>query len=55
VIGLFHAILVTMRHWAMQYHVFVAEAYFKNGEAAVTTQQLFCTHFNIPHHGYFPT
>jgi hypothetical protein len=30
----FHA----MGHWTMQHHAFVVEAFFKNGNSAVTTQ-----------------
>jgi len=37
-----------------QHHFFVVEAYFKNGDSAVTRQRLFRRHFNIPRHGRVP-
>jgi len=36
------------------HRAFVVEAYFKNGDSAVTTQRLFRRHFNIPSHGRVP-
>jgi len=50
----FHAISVAMEQWTTQHHAFVIEAYFKNGDSAVTTQRLFRRHFNIPRHGRVP-
>ena len=49
-----HAISVAMEQWTAQHHTFVVEAYFKNGDSAVTTQRLFRRHFNIPRHGHVP-
>jgi hypothetical protein len=46
----FHAISVAMEQWTVQHRSFVAEAYFKNGDSAITTQ-LFHRHFSIPCHG----
>jgi len=43
-----------MEQWIAQHHAFVVEAYFENGDSTVTTQHLFCRHFNIPHHGLVP-
>ena len=34
----FHAISVAMEQWTAQHHAFVVEAYFKNGDSAVTTR-----------------
>ena len=48
----FTAISVAIEQWIAQHRAFVAEAYFKNGDSAVTTQ--FRTHFNIPRHGHVP-
>ena len=48
-----HAISVAMEQWTAQHRAFVIEAYFKNGDSAVTTQRLFRIHFNI-HHGHVP-
>ena len=45
---------VAMEQWTALYHDFVVEAYFKNGDSAVTTQQLLRRHFNIPRHGRVP-
>ena len=42
----FHAISVAMAQWTAQRRAFVVEAYFKNGDSAITTQSLFLTHFN---------
>jgi transposase-like protein len=50
----FHAISVTMEQWTAQHRAFVVEAYFKNGDSAVTTQRLYRGHFNIPRHGRVP-
>jgi len=50
----FHAISVVMEQWTAQHGAFVVEAYFNNGDSAITTQQLFHRHFNIPHHGRVP-
>jgi len=50
----FHAISVDMEQWTAQQHAFIVEAYFKNGNSAITTQRLFHRHFNIPHHGHVP-
>ena len=50
----FHAISVAMEQWTAQHHAFIVEAYFKNGDSAVTTQRLFRRHFNIPRHGRVP-
>jgi len=49
----FHAISVAMEQWTVQHHAFVVEAYFKNGDSAVT-RRLFHRHFNIPRHGRVP-
>ena len=49
-----HAISVAMEQWTEQHRAFVVEPYFKNGDSAVTTQGLFCIHFNIPSHGHVP-
>jgi transposase len=43
-----------MEQWSAQHRAFVVEAYFKNGDSAVTTQRLFRIHFNIPRHGRVP-
>ena len=48
------AISVAMEQWTAQHRAFVVEAYFKNGDSAVTTQRLFRRHFNIPRHGRVP-
>ena len=50
----FHAISIAMEQWTAQHGAFVVEAYFKNGDSAVTTQRLFRRHFNIPSHGRVP-
>jgi len=50
----FHAISVAMEQRTAQHLAFVAEAYFKNGDSAVTTQLLFRRQFNIPRHGRVP-
>ena len=50
----FHAISVAMAQWTAQHRAFIVEAYFKNGDSAVTTQRLFRRHFNIPCHGRVP-
>ena len=50
----FHASSVAMEQCTAQYRAFVIEAYFKNGDSAVTTQRLFRRHLNIPHHGRVP-
>ena len=50
----FHAIAVAMEQWTAQHRAFVVEAYFKNGDSAITTQRLFRRHFNIPRHGRVP-
>ena len=50
----FHAISVATEQWTTQHRAFVVEAYFKNGDSAVTTQRLFRRHFNIPCHGRVP-
>ena len=50
----FRAISVAMGQWTTQHCAFVVEAYFKNGDSAVTTQRLFRRHFNIPRHGHVP-
>ena len=50
----FHAISVAIQQRTAQHRAFVAEAYFKNGDSAVTTQRLFCRHFKIPRHGRVP-
>jgi len=50
----FHAISVAMEQCTAQHRAFVVEAYFKNSGSAVTTQQLFRGHFNIPRHGRAP-
>jgi len=50
----FHAISVAMAQWTVQHRAFVVEAYFKNGDSAITTQRLFRRHFNIPRHGRVP-
>jgi len=47
----FHAISVAMEQWTAQHCAFVVEANFKYGDSAITTQRLFCRHFNIPCHG----
>ena len=44
--GWFHTISVAMEQWTTQHRAFVFEAYFKNGDSAITTQRLFCRHFN---------
>jgi len=49
-----HAISVAMEQWTAQYRAFVVEAYFKNGDSAITTQRLFRRHFNITRHGRVP-
>jgi len=54
VAGWFHAISVAMEQWTTQHRAFVVEAYFKNGDTAVTTKRLFRRHFNIPPHGHVP-
>jgi len=50
----FHAISVAMEQWTVQHRAFVVEAYFKNGDSAARTQQLFLRPFNIPRHGRVP-
>jgi len=37
----FYAIPVAMEQWAAQHRAFVVEAYFKNGDSAVTTHDYF--------------
>jgi hypothetical protein len=32
-----HAISVAMEQWTTQHHAFIVEAYFNNGDSAVTT------------------
>jgi len=49
-----HAISVAIEQWTAQHRAFVVEAYFKNGDTAVTTQRLFRIHSNIPRHGRVP-
>jgi len=49
-----HAISVAMEQWTAQHGAFVVEAYFKNGDSAVTTQRLFLRYFNIPRHWIVP-
>ena len=49
----FHAISVATEQWTAQHRAFVVEAYFKNGDSAITTR-LFRRHFNIPRHGRVP-
>jgi len=49
----FHAISVAMEQWTTQHRACVVEAYFKNGDSAVTTQRLFRRHYNT-HHGSVP-
>ena len=49
-----HAISVAMEQWTAQHRALVVEAYFKNGDSAVTTQRLFRIHFNIPRHCRVP-
>ena len=49
----FHAFSVAMEQWTKQHCAFVAEAYFKNGDWAITTR-LFHRHFNIPRHDRVP-
>jgi len=34
----FHAISVAMEQWTVPHRAFVVEAYFKNGDSAVTTR-----------------
>ena len=43
-----------MEQCTAQHCAFVVEAYFKNGDTAVTTQRLFRRHFTIPCHGRVP-
>jgi len=43
-----HAISVTIAHWTAQRRAFIVEAYFKNGDSAITTR-LFRRNFNIRH------
>jgi hypothetical protein len=43
-----------MEPWTVQHRDFVVEAFYKNGDSAVTTQRLFRRHFNIPRHGRVP-
>ena len=50
----FHAISVAMEQWTALHRAFVVEAYFKNGDSAVTTLRLFRRHFNILRHGRVP-
>jgi len=50
----FHAISVAMEQWTAQHCAFIVEAYFKNGDSAISTQRLFRRHFNIPHHDRVP-
>ena len=50
----FQAISVAMEQCTAQHRAFVVEAYFKNSGSAVTIQQLFRRHFNIPRHGRAP-
>jgi len=50
----FYAISLAMEQWTTQHHAFIVEAYFKNGDLAVTPQHLFRRHFNIPRHGRVP-
>ena len=52
---LLHAISVATEPWTAQHCAFVVEAYFKNGDSAVTTQRLFRRHFKIPRHGRVPS
>jgi len=33
----FHAISVATEQWTVQHRAFVVEAYFKNGDSAITT------------------
>jgi hypothetical protein len=41
-----HTISVAMEQRATQHRAIVVEAYFKNGDSAVTTQRLFRRHVN---------
>jgi len=41
----FHAISVAMEQWTTQQRAIFVEAYFKNGDSAVTTQRLVRRHF----------
>ena len=50
----FRAISVAMEQWTAQHSAFAVKAYFNNGDSAITTQRLFCRHFNIPRHGRVP-
>ena len=50
----FHAISVAMEQYTAQHCAFIVEAYFKNGNSAVTTR-LFRRHFNILRHGRVPS
>ena len=50
----FQAISVAMEQWTAEHRAFVVEAYFKNGDSAVTAQRLLHRHFNIPRHGRVP-
>ena len=50
----FHAVSVVIEQWTAQHRVFVVEAYFKNGDSAVTTQRVFLRPFSIPRHGRVP-
>jgi len=50
----FHAISAAMEQRIAQHRAFVVEAYFKNGDSAVTTQRLFHRHFNISCHSRVP-
>jgi hypothetical protein len=45
------AVAVAMDQWKAQYHAFIVETVFKNGDSVVKTQQVFCKHFSIIHHG----
>ena len=50
----FHVISVAMEQRTAQHRAFVVEADCKNGDSAITTQQLFLRRFNIPRHGRVP-
>ena len=49
-----NAVSVAMEQWTVQHRAFVVEAYFRNGDSAVTTQRLFHRYFNNHHHGRVP-
>ena len=49
-----HAISAAMEQWTAQRSAFIVEAYFMNGDSAVTTERLFRRHFNILRYGRVP-